>query len=147
MKFLLEQLRYHLINVDQLLDLKHVPLDDVVFVFGRGRVNLQPLGNLHVEERIRRHQSAVGREILVVWDQRLVELVTRWKIICGQVRMMELSLSGYVAGISEQLSIGSTEKYPIKNIPYKNVPTEKIINQDKITKEMIRDVFLWDIFR
>lgn len=137
MKFLLEQLRYHLINVDQLLDLKHVPLDDVVFVFGRGRVNLQPLGNLHVEERIRRHQSAVGREILVVWDQRLVELVTRWKIICGQVRMMELSLSGYVAGISEQLNSRNNN----------NVPTEKIINQDEITKEMIRDVFLWDIFR
>lgn len=98
MKFLLEQLSYHFVDVHQLLDLEHVPLDDVVFVFGRRCVNFQPLRNLDVEKRVRRHEGAVRREILVVWDQRLVELVIRRKVVCGQVWVMQLSLSGYVAG-------------------------------------------------
>lgn len=99
MDFLFEQFRDHLVDVHELMDLEHVPLDDVVLVLRRTRVNLQPLRHFHVQQRIRRHQrAAVRREVLVMWNQRLIDLMVGRQKVSRQVRMVQLGLPSYVTG-------------------------------------------------
>lgn len=81
MDFFFEQLCYHFIDVNQLVNLKHVPLDDVIFVLRRACVDLQPLRNFNVQQRVGWHQSAVRCEVFVVRNQWSVELGVRRKKI------------------------------------------------------------------
>lgn len=101
MELLFEQLRNHLVDINKLMDLEHVPLDDVILFLRRTRVDPQPLGHLDVQQRIGWHEgAAVRREVFVVRDERRIDLVIGRKEIGRQIRMVQLRLASNVAKIN-----------------------------------------------